>query len=121
MAAGIATLGYLIEHQGAVYKQLEDVTRQIAEGLAAIAQSRGIALTTNRIGSMFTWFFTDQPVTDFSSAATSDTAAFARFHRAMMDHGVWLPPSQFEAAFVGMAHGEREVALLLEAAKASVA
>ena len=121
MAAGIATLTHLIEHQGAVYTHLANITRQIAEGVAAIAQSRGIPMTTNRIGSMFTWFFTNQPVTDFASAATSDTAAFARFHHAMMDHGVWLPPSQYEAAFVGMAHGETEVGLLLEAAGASLA
>jgi len=121
MAAGIATLSYLIEHQGSVYTHLENVTRQMAEGVAAIAQARGIPMTTNRIGSMFTWFFTGQPVTDFAGAATSDSAAFATFHRAMMDHGVWLPPSQYEAAFVGNAHGEAEVALLLEAAEASLA
>ena len=65
---------------------------------------------------MFTWFFTAQPVTDFTTAATSDVARFGRFHRAMMDEGVWLPPSQFEAAFVGTAHGEPEVELLLTAA-----
>jgi len=59
-------------------------------------------------------------VTDFASAAKSDTAAFARFHRAMLDRGVWLPPSQFEAAFVSAAHGEREVELVLEAAKAAL-
>ena len=104
-----------------MYTHLANITRQIAEGVAAIAQSRGIPMTTNRIGSMFTWFFTNQPVTDFASAATSDTAAFARFHHAMMDHGVWLPPSQYEAAFVGMGHGETEVGLLLEAAGASLA
>jgi glutamate-1-semialdehyde 2,1-aminomutase len=117
MAAGIATLGHLIDHQAELYAQLERTTAEIAEGVAAIARELGLPLTTNRIGSMFTWFFTSQPVTDFDTAATSDTAAFARFHRAMLDRGVWLPPSQFEAAFVSTAHGPAEVELLLTTAK----
>lgn len=121
MAAGMTTLSYLLEHRDEVYPQLERVTRAMADGVAALAKQAGVRLTTNRIGSMFTWFFTERPVTDFASAAGSDTAAFGRFHRAMMEAGVWLPPSQFEAAFVSVAHGEREVALLLDAAKAALA
>jgi len=117
MCAGIATLTHLIEHQGAVYSGLETNTRAIAEGVAGIAREAGIPLTTNRIGSMWTWFFTGEAVTDFATASTSDTGAFGRFHRAMMEAGVWLPPSQFEAAFLSTAHGEREVELLLGAAK----
>jgi glutamate-1-semialdehyde 2,1-aminomutase len=66
---------------------------------------------------MFTWFFTASPVTDFASAATSDTAAFARFHRKMLEAGVWLPPSQYEAAFVSTAHGDAEVQMVLNAAQ----
>jgi glutamate-1-semialdehyde 2,1-aminomutase len=66
---------------------------------------------------MGTWFFTPSPVTDYESAAKSDTAAFGRFHCSMLDQGVWLPPSQFEAAFLGTAHGESEVQATLEAAK----
>jgi glutamate-1-semialdehyde 2,1-aminomutase len=69
---------------------------------------------------MFTWFFTPQPVRNFASASTSDTAAFARFHRAMLEHGVWLPPSQYEAAFVSAAHGDQEVDLILQAARAAM-
>ncbi len=121
MAAGIATLSYLLEHGDEVYPQLDRVTRAIADGVAALAAQAGVRVTTNRIGSMFTWFFTERAVTDFASAAGSDTAAFGRFHRAMMEAGVWLPPSQFEAAFLSAAHGEREVALLLDAAKAALA
>ena len=121
MAAGITTLSYLLEHRDEVYPQLERVTRAIADGVAALAEQAGVRLTTNRIGSMVTWFFTERPVTDFASAAESDTTAFGRFHRAMMEAGVWLPPSQFEAAFLSTAHGEREVALLLDAAKAALA
>ena len=121
MAAGITTLSYLLEHRDEVYPQLERVTRAIADGVAALAEQAGVRVTTNRIGSMFTWFFTERAVKDFASAAGSDTAAFGRFHRAMMEAGVWLPPSQFEAAFLSATHGEREVALLLDAAKAALA
>jgi glutamate-1-semialdehyde 2,1-aminomutase len=121
MCAGIATLEHLIEHQGAVYSGLEQTTRAMAEGVAAIGRELGVALTTNRVGSMWTWFFTPERVVDFHTASTSDTAAFGRFHRAMMEAGVWLPPSQFEAAFVSTAHGEREVELLLEAARTGLA
>ena len=121
MAAGIATLKYLIEHEGEVYPQLERTTREIAEGVAKLARDASVPLTTNRVGSMFTWFFTAGPVTDFASASASDSAAFARFHRRMLEAGVWLPPSQFEAAFVSTAHGEAEVELILEAARGALA
>ncbi|SNT32104.1 glutamate-1-semialdehyde 2,1-aminomutase [Granulicella rosea] len=117
MAAGIATLEHLIQHEGEVYGGLERVTAHIADGVASIAHAAGIPLTTNRVGSMFTWFFTDQPVTDFASAATSDTKAFARFHRAMLEAGVWLPPSQYEAAFISTAHRDVEIGLALDAAR----
>jgi len=120
MAAGVATLGYLIEHEDEVYAQLERTTRSIAEGVAELAHEAGVPLTTNRVGSMFTWFFTDAPVTDFASASTSDTEAFGRFHRRMLEAGVWLPPSQFEAAFVSTAHGPIEIEAILEAAKDAV-
>jgi glutamate-1-semialdehyde 2,1-aminomutase len=119
MAAGIATLSHLLKHEEDVYHGLESTTTRIAEGVAGVAREAGIPLTTNRVGSMFTWFFTDQPVTDFASAAASDTVAFGRFHRAMLDAGVWLPPSQFEAAFVSTAHGEAEIGMVLEAARKS--
>ena len=103
--------------RASVYSQLERTTLEIANGVQAIAHAAGIPMTTNHVGSMFTWFFTAEKVDDFESAAKSDTAAFGRFHRAMMEAGVWLPPSQFEAAFLSTAHGEREVELLLDAAK----
>jgi glutamate-1-semialdehyde 2,1-aminomutase len=121
MAAGIATLGHLIAHEEDVYSALETTTTRIAEGVGRVAHEAGVPLTVNRVGSMFTWFFTDQPVTDFASAATSDTAAFGRFHRAMLDAGVWLPPSQYEAAFVSTAHGEAEIGMVLEAARSVLA
>lgn len=117
MAAGIATLRELIARESEIYSGLERTSAAIADGVAGIAREAGVALTTNRVGSMFTWFFTGGPVVDFAGAAGSDTAAFGRFHRAMLEAGVWLPPSQFEAAFVSTAHGEREVELTLEAAR----
>ncbi|WP_348267337.1 glutamate-1-semialdehyde 2,1-aminomutase [Edaphobacter paludis] len=121
MAAGIATLRELIAKKGTIYPALEKTTAAIADGVARIARQAGVPLTVNRVGSMFTWFFTSNPVTDFTSAATSDTEAFGRFHRSMMESGIWLPPSQFEAAFVSMAHGQAEVDLALAAAQKAFA
>src|ERR1700678_396621 len=121
MAAGIATLKHLITHEEGVYGGLEQTTTVIAEGVGRIAHEAGIPMTVNRVGSMFTWFFTDQSVTDFASAATADTVSFGRFHRAMLDAGVWLPPSQYEAAFVSTAHGEAEIGMVLEAARSALA
>ncbi len=117
MAAGIATVGHLLRHAEAIYRRLEDTTAAIADGVAQLAMERGIPLQTNRVGSMFTWFFTGLPVHDFAGASTSDTAAFARFHRGMLERGVWLPPSQYEAAFVSTAHGDAEIGAILEAAR----
>jgi glutamate-1-semialdehyde 2,1-aminomutase len=117
MAAGIATVGYLQEHAGEVYPKLEATAKAVAEGVAAEAAQAGVAVTLNRVGAMWTWFFTPGPVTDYTQAAEGDTAAFGRFHRAMLDAGVWLPPSQFEAAFLGTAHGEAEVAVTIAAAR----
>jgi len=119
MAAGIATVGYLQEHVGQVYPKLEATARALADGVAAEAAKAGVPLTTNRVGAMWTWFFTPGPVSDYAQAALSDTAAFGCFHRAMLEAGVWLPPSQFEAAFLGTAHGEDEVVETIQAARAA--
>ncbi|MGA8728062.1 MAG: glutamate-1-semialdehyde 2,1-aminomutase, partial [Terracidiphilus sp.] len=106
MAAGIATVSYLQEHAAEVYPRIEATAKAVAEGVAAEAEKAGVTLTLNRVGAMWTWFFNPGPVTNYEEAAQSDTAAFGRFHRAMLEQGVWLPPSQFEAAFVGTAHGQ---------------
>jgi glutamate-1-semialdehyde 2,1-aminomutase len=121
MAAGIATLRYLIAHGEEVYNGLEQTTAVIADGVGRVAHEVGIPMTVNRVGSMFTWFFTDRTVTDFASATTSDTVSYGRFHRAMLDAGVWLPPSQYEAAFVSTAHGQAEVGMVLEVARQALA
>ena len=117
MAAGIATISYLQEHAGEVYPHLEATAKAVAEGVASEAERAGIAMTLNRVGAMWTWFFTPDPVTNYDEAARSDTAAFGRFHRSMLDQGIWLPPSQFEAAFLSTAHGDKEVQATIEAAR----
>ncbi len=117
MAAGLATLVYLQANAAEVYAQLEDTSKAVFEGVAAEAANAGISLTTNRVGAMGTWFFTPGPVTNSDEAAASDTAAFARFQRAMLDQGVWLPPSQYEAAFLSTAHGDTEVVATIAAAR----
>jgi glutamate-1-semialdehyde 2,1-aminomutase len=121
MAAGTATLRYLAAHKQEVYAGLDRITAAVAKGIAAAAQDAGIAVQTNRAGSMVTWFFTETPVTDFATAETSDTEAFGRFHRAMLDQGVWLPPSQFEAAFLGTAHTAADIEFTLQAARKAFA
>ena len=117
MAAGIATVEYLQKNAVEVYPHLENTSKAVAEGVAAEAQQAGIPLTMNRVGAMWTWFFTPGPVKDYDDAAKSDTALFGRFHNAMLDEGVWLPPSQFEAAFLSTAHGNNEIAATVEAAR----
>lgn len=99
MAGGIAMLKFL-KQNAYIYKQLNETTTRLADGMIEIATEAGVAATVNRSGSMFTLFFTSQKVKDFNSAKTSDTKAFARYFRAMLESGVYLAPSQFEANFI---------------------
>jgi glutamate-1-semialdehyde 2,1-aminomutase len=101
VAAGLAMLRYLNSHPE-TYAQLDART-------AAICAAAPRGTTVNRVGSMFTIFFTGSAVTDYESAKKSDTARFAEFHRHMLERGIYLPPSQFEAAFVSAAHTEEDV------------
>jgi glutamate-1-semialdehyde 2,1-aminomutase len=117
MAAGCATVSYLRDHAAEVYPRLEAVGKAIAEGVAGEAARAGVSVTLNRVGSMWTWFFTPEAVANYDDAARSDTAAFGRFHRAMLEAGVWLPPSQFEAAFLSTAHGPPEIEATIAAAR----
>jgi len=121
MAAGIATVVICRSTAAQVYPQLEATAKAVAEGVAAEAARAGVPLTLNRVGSMWTWFFNagpnPHPVTNYAQAAESDTVAFGGFHRAMLDQGIWLPPSQFEAAFLGTAHGAAEIAATIAAAR----
>jgi glutamate-1-semialdehyde 2,1-aminomutase len=117
MAAGLATLSYLRNHKNKIYLGLDLLSAQLTEGVMAAAKGAGVAMCCNRVGSMFTWFFSEGPVTDWTAAARCDTQAFARFFRAMLDRGVYLPPSQFEAAFLSAAHTEKDVHQTIAAAK----
>jgi glutamate-1-semialdehyde 2,1-aminomutase len=120
MAAGYAQLRYLKEHKS-LYPQLDQLSAELVAGVAAAAKSAGVPMTHNRVGSMFTWFFTPGPVTDWNSASKSDTEAFGRFFRNMLDSGVYLPPSQYEAAFLGAAHTAEDVQKTIAAAKQAFA
>ncbi|MEP6600762.1 MAG: glutamate-1-semialdehyde 2,1-aminomutase [Nitrospirota bacterium] len=115
VTAGIETLK-LLKKPG-VYRQLEERGRLLSEGLLEAARELGVGVTLNRVGSMMTLFFTPGPVTDYASAKKSDTLAFARFFRAMLEEGIYLPPSQFEAAFLSTAHTSGDIAKTVRAAR----
>ncbi|HZQ67057.1 MAG TPA: glutamate-1-semialdehyde 2,1-aminomutase [Terriglobales bacterium] len=121
MAAGLATLRYLKEHRKEIYPRLDQLSGELAAGVAAAARQAGVPICYNRVGSMFTWFFAPCPVTDWNSAAKADTEAFGRFFRSMLDNGVYLPPSQFEAAFLSAAHTEEDIQQTITAAKQAFA
>ena len=121
MAAGIAQLKHLRDKKDEIYPRLESLSAKLVDGVAAAAKGAGVKLCFNRVGSMFTWFFTEGPVPDWESAAKADTAAFGKFFRGMLDAGVYLPPSQFEAAFLGAAHSEEDVQKTIEAARKAFA
>ena len=120
MAAGYATLNYLRDHKD-VYAKLDKLAGEVVAGVATAAKDVGVTMCHNRVGSMFTWFFAQGPVTDWNSAAKCDAEAFGRFFRAMLDNGIYLPPSQFEAAFLSAAHTERDVQQTIAAAKLAFA
>src|SRR6266496_4271709 len=120
MAAGIATLKQLQEKKAEIYPRLEAMSTRLVDGVLCAAKEADVALTANRVGSMFTWFFGSETVTDWDSAAKCDTAAFGRFFRAVLDEGVYLPPSQFEAAFMSAAHTEEDVQKTISAARNSL-
>jgi len=119
VAAGLATLRALQE--GDVYRRLDTLGAELERGLLAAAAKAGAPLTVNRVGSMLTGFFTSGPVTDYATAKRSDTARYGRFFHAMLARGVFLAPSQFEAAFVSLAHRDGDIAAAAEAAAQSMA
>ena len=119
MVAGLATLKELRDHPP--YARLEELSRRLADGLDEAASTAGIPHQVARIGSMWTFFFNPQPVTDYEVARQSDTARFAKFFWAMMERGVYLPCSQFEAAFLSTAHTEKHVEQTLVAAREALA
>ncbi|HZH30579.1 MAG TPA: glutamate-1-semialdehyde 2,1-aminomutase [Pyrinomonadaceae bacterium] len=115
MTAGLATLRRL--RDPAVYAQLERAGARLSGGLSGAAREFGIPTTTNRVGSMWTTFFTSEPVADWTSAGTSDRALYGKFFHAMLGAGVYLAPSQFEAGFIGLAHTDELLDRTVEAAR----
>ncbi|RSK29921.1 glutamate-1-semialdehyde 2,1-aminomutase [Hymenobacter metallilatus] len=118
-AAGIAQLTYLQQHPE-LYDELNRITTRIADGTRQICQELGLNYTVNQVGSMFSVFFTSQPVTDLESAKTSDTEAFGRYFRAMLHRGIYLAPAQYEALFVSTAMTDDLVDLYLTACRESM-
>ncbi|MDX1437638.1 MAG: glutamate-1-semialdehyde 2,1-aminomutase [Anaerolineales bacterium] len=116
MSAGLATLEVL--QTPGLWEHIETQTTRLFAGLGERAQSAGIPLVGNRVGTMFSAFFTDQVVQDWPTAGTSDTGRFAAFFNGMLERGIYLAPSQFEAGFVSSAHDDEAIEITLEAAEA---
>jgi glutamate-1-semialdehyde 2,1-aminomutase len=115
MAAGIATLK-TVRDDATLYGRLDVLARLLVEGLHEVLDKHGVAHCSTQVGSMFSTFFTAGPVTDLASALTADTKLFAKYYGAMLDRGVYLPPSQFETGFVSAAHTTRTIEQTLAAA-----
>lgn len=115
MTAGLVTLRRLRDKS--IYEQLERATARLCAGLSAAAVAAGFVTTTNRVGSMWTSFFQEGPVTDWTSANKSDRQLFGRFFHAMLEEGVYLAPSQFEAGFVSIAHTDELIDQTIDAAR----
>jgi glutamate-1-semialdehyde 2,1-aminomutase len=107
VAAGLATLTGL--RREPPYERLDSLAARLERGIHQIVTDKGLTVRVNRVGSMLTLFFTDQAVTDFDTAKSSDTGRFSEFFQAMLAEGVYWPPSQFEAAFVSTAHSEDDI------------
>ncbi len=118
MTAGIETLKLLAKP--GVYKTLEKLSADLEKGLGDAAREAGVQMTFNRVGSMFTGFFTDRKVKDFTSAKTSDTDRFGKYFLSMLKNGVNLAPSQFEAAFLSLSHSKMDINKTIEAARKSL-
>jgi glutamate-1-semialdehyde 2,1-aminomutase len=115
MTAGIKTLE-LLQKPG-TYEQLDRITKKLADGLLNVARASGHDVVGGQISAMFGMFFTDRPVHNYEDAKQADSNKFARFHRGMLEKGVYLAPSQFEAGFTSLAHTEEDIDRTLEAAR----
>jgi glutamate-1-semialdehyde 2,1-aminomutase len=118
MAAGWATLKLMTP---AAYERLEKLSARLAEGLASAAAAAKVPVQVNRVGSMLTVFFSERPVFDAASARAASTKRFGAFFHALLENGVYFPPSQFEAAFLSTAHTDADVDATLRAAEAAFA
>jgi len=115
MTAGIETLRALLEP--GIFDELVEETTRLCEGIGAAAETANVPVFQTQVGTMFCTYFTDQPVTDWDSAAKSDTKKYARFFQAMLERGVYLAPSQFEAGFFSTAHTPEIVVVTIQAAQ----
>jgi len=118
MTCGLETLDVL--RQKEVYKKLDLLARELCQGLEGLARQKGIPARINRSGSMFTLFFTGDEVFDYSSAKKADAGKYAKYFQGMLQGGVWLPPSQFEACFVSLAHTAKDVEGTLKSAASAL-
>jgi glutamate-1-semialdehyde 2,1-aminomutase len=119
MTAGLVTLRRLRDKS--IYRRLELASSNLCDGVAAAARDAGIETVTNRVGSMWTTFFTSDPVVDWDSANKADRARYGKFFHAMLDQGIYLAPSQFEAGFVSAAHSDETIETTIEAARKAFA
>jgi glutamate-1-semialdehyde 2,1-aminomutase len=119
MTAGLTTLRRLRDKS--VYERLERAGARLTAGLSEAARDAGVETVTNRVGSMFTGFFTNEPVTDWTSAARADRELYGKFFHAMLEEGIYLAPSQFEAAFISLAHTDELLDQTIEAARKAFA
>jgi glutamate-1-semialdehyde 2,1-aminomutase len=119
MAAGLTMLHYLDTHPE-VYTRLNEIGMQVASGISSINQGLGLDFTINQLGSMYSLFFTQESVTDFESAKTSDTALFGKYFQAMLHRGVYLAPSQFESLFLSTALSDDLIGKILQAHEESM-
>lgn len=119
VTAGLATLRVL--QRAGIYEELERKSALLAKGLAEAAQEADLKLTINRVGSMLCTFFTETPVVNYATACTSDTKCFAAFFQAMLEQGIYLAPSQFEAIFMSLVHTDEQIARTVEAARKAFA
>ena len=115
VAAGIAALTELSKK--GTYRKLAEKSDYLGEGLQGVFRKTGVPTWTNRVGSMWTTFFQEGPVVDYATAKKSDTSAYARYFHGMLDRGVYLAPSQFEAGFVSLAHTRRDIDRTIRAAR----
>ena len=109
MAAGLMMLSMLKSQKKKIYSQLEERGSQLEEGITKLITKYNLPLTQNRVGSMFTLFFTTEEVIDSTTAKTADTNLFSKYFNAMLENGIYLAPSQFEAAFVSTAHSKTDI------------
>ena len=115
MTAGLITLRRLRDKS--VYERLESASSKLCAALANAAREAGVTTVTNRVGSMWTSFFTSEPVIDWDGANKCDRQLYGKFFHTMLDEGVYLAPSQFEAAFVSLAHDDQIIERTIEAAR----